>query len=80
MTREEILKKVNDVFKEVFDDKNLVITDDTTANDISEWDSLTHITLISTIGEEFGIDFDMSDVAAFENVGDMVDAILSKMQ
>lgn len=80
MTREEVLKKVNDVFREVFDDKNLVITDDTTANDISEWDSLTHITLISTIGEEFDIDFDMSDVVAFENVGDMVDAILSKMQ
>jgi acyl carrier protein len=79
MNRKEVLKKVNSIFRDVFDDKNLTITDDTTANDIEEWDSLIHITLISTIEEEFGIKFEMSDIVKFENVGDMVDAICDKV-
>lgn len=79
MNREEILKKVNEIFKEIFDNEDLVITDSTTANDIDEWDSLTHITLISTVAEEFGINFDMADVVKFQNVGDMVDSIMEKL-
>ncbi len=79
MNREEVLKKVNEIFKEIFDNEDLVITDSTTANDIDEWDSLTHITLISTVAEEFGINFDMADVVKFQNVGDMVDSIMEKL-
>lgn len=79
MNREQVMKKVNDVFKDVFDDKTLMITDNTTASDIEDWDSLTHITLISSIEEEFGIKFEMADIVKFENVGDMVDAICEKV-
>ena len=79
MKRYDVLKKVNDIFKDIFDDKNLVITDESTANDIEAWDSLTHITLISTIEEEFDIKFEMADIVKFENVGDMVDAICEKI-
>lgn len=79
MNRDEILKKVNDVFKDVFDDKNLVISDETTANDIDDWDSLTHITLIAAIEEELDVKFEMADIVKFENVGDMVDAICEKI-
>ncbi|MBR3288611.1 MAG: acyl carrier protein [Lachnospiraceae bacterium] len=79
MNRDEILKKVNDVFKDVFDDKNLVISDETTANDIDDWDSLTHITLIAAIEEELGVKFEMADIVKFKNVGDMVDAICEKI-
>ena len=79
MKRYDVLKKVNDIFKDIFDDKNLVITDESTANDIEAWDSLTHITLISTIEEEFDIRFEMADIVKFENVGDMVDAICEKI-
>lgn len=78
MNREEVLKKVNDVFKDVFDDKNLAISDVTTANDIEDWDSLTHITLIAAIEEELDVKFEMADIVKFENVGDVVDAILKK--
>ena len=79
MSREEILKKVNEVFADVFDDKSLVISDSTTAADIEDWDSLMHITLISSIEEEFGIKFEMAEVVSFKNVGDMVDAICKKV-
>lgn len=79
MNREEVMKRVTDVFRDVFDDKNLTISDDTTANDIEDWDSLTHITLISSVEEEFGIKFEMADIVKFEKVGDMVDAICDKV-
>ena len=79
MAREEVIAKVTNVFRDIFDDNNLTINDKTTANDIEGWDSLTHITLISTIAEEFGINFDMSDVVKFENVGDMIDSIMGKL-
>ena len=51
MERNEIMEKVTSVFRDVFDDEELVITDSTTAADIEDWDSLTHITLISAIEE-----------------------------
>lgn len=79
MSREEILKKVNEVFADVFDDKSLVISDNTTAADIEDWDSLMHITLISSIEEELGIKFEMAEVVNFNNVGDMVSAICKKV-
>ena len=78
MSREEVLRKVNDILKDVLDKSDLVITDETTANDVDEWDSLNHINIISSIEDEFGIIFDMSEVVNFKNVGDMVDKILEK--
>ena len=79
MKRSEVEKKVTDIFREIFDDKTLVINDETTANDIEGWDSLMHINLIASIEEEFNISFDMSDVISFNNVGDMIDAICKKI-
>ena len=79
MSREEILKKVNEVFVDVLDDKSLVVSDSTNAADIENWDSLMHITLISSIEEEFNMKFEMAEVVGFNNVGDMVDAICKKV-
>ena len=75
MERTEILKKVNDIFKEVFEDDSLVITEQTTANDIEDWDSLMHITLISAIEQVFGFKFAMKDVIGMQNVGEMLDIL-----
>jgi acyl carrier protein len=58
MERNEIMEKVTSVFRDVFDNEELVITDSTTAADIEDWDSLTHITLISAIEDELGYKFD----------------------
>ncbi|MFA6846100.1 MAG: phosphopantetheine-binding protein [Sphaerochaetaceae bacterium] len=75
MTREEIKRKVNDVFCDVFDDDSIVVTDETTAKDIEDWDSLTHITLVSEIEDVFKIRFSMKEVLGMKNVGEMVDYI-----
>lgn len=79
MEREQLLKKVNEVFQDVFYDTSLEVNDETTAADIDEWDSLTHITLIAAIEDEFDIKFDMTEVVKFEKVSDMIDAIQKKL-
>ena len=74
MTRQEIFEKLNQVFSDVFDEE-ITVTDETTASDIEGWDSLTHITLISEVEDNFDIKFAMKDVLAMQNVGQMVDII-----
>ena len=78
MTRQEIFEKLNEVFADVFDE-DISVTAETTAADIEDWDSLTHITLISEVEETFGVKFSMKDVLGMKNVGEMVDLILSKI-
>ena len=75
MNRTEILEKLNEVFHDVFDNNDIVVTEQTNANDIEEWDSLIHITLISAVEDEFDVSFDMKTVVSMKNVGDMIEAI-----
>lgn len=80
MKREMIYSRLNDVFRDVFDDINIVVSESTTSKDIENWDSLEHINLIVAVEQEFGIKFNMSEVINMSNVGDMVDIILSKIK
>ena len=75
MKRDEILEKVTEIFRDVFDDETIVINADTTAADIEDWDSLTHITLVSEIEEAFSYKFSMKDVLGMKNVGEMLDIL-----
>ncbi|MCI8828181.1 MAG: acyl carrier protein [Ruminiclostridium sp.] len=75
MDRASIFEKLTEVFQDVFDDDSIALTDDTTAADIEDWDSLTHITLLATVEEEFGMKFSMKAVQGMKNVGEMVDLI-----
>ena len=78
MTREYVYEKMNEIFRNVFDDESIVLNDETNANDIEDWDSLEQINLIVAIENEFEMMFDMTEVADLANVGEMVDLILSK--
>lgn len=78
MTRNGILEKVTAIFRDVFDDDTIVIGEETTAADIEDWDSLTHITLVSEIEDAFDFKFSMKDVLGMKNVGEMLD-ILEKL-
>lgn len=75
MSREDIYERLNEVFRDVFDDYSISVNDETTADDIDGWDSLMHITLIEAVEEEFDISFDMKTVVKMKNVGEMVDVI-----
>ena len=79
MTREEVFEKMNDVFRDVFDDEDITVTDETTADDIEDWDSLEHINLVNAMEEEFGVKFTMGEIVALKNVGEMADLIMGKL-
>lgn len=78
MTREYIAEKVQEIFRDIFDDDELVITDETNADDIEDWDSLEHISLIVAMEKEFNMKFDIKQVNKLENVGGMIDLILGQ--
>lgn len=80
MTREEVYKKLNEVFQDVFDDETITVNDETTSADIEDWDSLEHINLIVAVENEFGVHFNMGEVNKMKNVGEMVDIILQRVK
>lgn len=69
MTGNEIFARLNEVFRDVFDDDSIVVKPATTADDIEDWDSLEHITLISAVEKEFGMKFKMGEISSMKNVG-----------
>jgi len=79
MEKEEIVKKLTPVFRKVFADSSLVITDTLSALDVENWDSLSHMLLISEVEQEFAIKFKLKDLNKMANVGDMIAIIGSKL-
>ena len=78
MDRQEVFKRVNEIFQAIFDDEELVVTDETCADDIEDWDSLRHITLVSAVERAFGIKFSMKEVLEMKNVGEMADILVER--
>lgn len=78
MEKIEIYKKLNEIFSDVLDLDDIVLTDETTANDIEEWDSLAQIQLVVAIEKAFGLKFTSQEIVDWKNVGDMVESIHSK--
>lgn len=75
----EILEKVNGVFKDVLDNDNIKLTEETTANDVEEWDSLSHIQLIVALERAFKIRFNAAEIRNWKNISEMCEAIKSKV-
>lgn len=80
MTREEVYAIVTEVFRDVFDDDELTIHDETTAKDIPEWDSLHHLNLLLEQEERFGIELPVEEIAKVNNVGESIDLIMKKLE
>ena len=79
MTKEQILADVQNIFRDVFDEEELVIKDETNADDIEDWDSLAQVRLTVAIEKKFGIKFDFGELTALHNVGEMLELIGKKM-
>ena len=79
MEREEVFQKLTEIFRNNFDDERICLSDSTSAQDIEEWDSLEQVNLVVAIQSEFKIRFQLDEVNAMRNVGEMVDGILSKV-
>ena len=64
MDTREIFERLDRVFQDVFDDDTIHVTPKTTADDIEDWDSLEHITLISAVEREFRMKFKMGEISS----------------
>lgn len=75
----EIIEDLQKIFREIFDEENLTISRDTTAEDIDDWDSLTHMQLIVEIEKRFRIKFTTAEIKKAANVGEFIDIIKGKL-
>jgi acyl carrier protein len=75
MDRARVMREVQEIFRENFDDAGIVLTDATSAADIEDWDSLEQINLLTAMEIKYNIKFNLSDVRKLQNIGDMVDLL-----
>ncbi|RFZ85787.1 acyl carrier protein [Mucilaginibacter terrenus] len=78
MEKSEMLKKVNDIFIDTLDNEDIMLTYETTAKDVDDWDSLNHIQLVVAIERYFKIRFTSQEIQSWNNVGEMLDCISAK--
>ncbi len=78
MERDQAVNKLTGIFRYVFNDDTLIIRDELTANDVEDWDSLSHMLLITEVENSFAINFKLRDLTKMKNVGDMLNIIISK--
>ena len=79
MDQDQVLKEVNDIFKDVLDEDGIQLTRETVADDVEDWDSLTHINIVVAIEKRFNIKFTSLEIQNFEDVGAMCDSIAGKL-
>ncbi|MDB5155394.1 MAG: acyl carrier protein [Mucilaginibacter sp.] len=79
MEQTEILAKVQDIFRDVLDNDDIVLTPQTSADDVEDWDSLSHIQLIVAIEKAFKIKFTSKEILSWSNVSEMIGSISSKL-
>ncbi len=80
MTREDVRLRLQGVFRKIFDDETIELTNAMTADDVEEWDSLNQIKIILAAEEAFGLSLNARKIGTFENVGDMIDYLEEVVQ
>jgi acyl carrier protein len=79
MSFDEVLSAVNQVFIDVLDHDDIRLTPASTAADVEDWDSLTHIELVVAIEKRFGVKFTLAEIQGYRNVGEMCEGIVRKL-
>ena len=79
MEIKDIFKDINKIFSEVFEKSDMEITEETSAKDVDEWDSLNHVLLIAAIEKHFRIKFELSDMLYIKNIGDIRRSVINKL-
>ena len=79
MERNEILNQLQDIFRDILDEEELVLSNSTTAPEVEGWDSLTHIQLVVAVEKHFKFKFTSKEILSWKNVGEMIDSIESKL-
>ena len=79
MNRTEITEQLNTIFRDVFDDENILLTEQITAQDIDGWDSLTHILIVVAIEKKLKLRFTSNEILSWKNVGELMNCIEGKI-
>jgi acyl carrier protein len=79
MKKTEVVAKLTVIFRKIFNNDSLILTNELTANDVDHWDSLSHMLLIAEIENSFSIKFKLKELNKMRNVGEMVEIIISKL-
>ncbi len=79
MDRPLIIEKLTRIFRTVFNDEAIVLRDDLTANDVANWDSLTHMMMIGEVEKDFSVKFKLKELGKLEDVKSLIDLIESKV-
>jgi acyl carrier protein len=79
MNKLDLMNKIQEIFRDVFDEEDLNIVTSTNSDDIDEWDSLNHINLVSSIEKDLGIRFSLGELESLKDVGAMADLIIEKL-
>ena len=79
MERNDIMAQVQEVFRDELELDDLVLTDETTADDVEEWDSLSHVQLVVALEKAFGIKFTSREILSWDNIGDLINCIGKKL-
>jgi acyl carrier protein len=80
MEQDELIKQVNKIFIDIFEDESIVLNEHTTTSDIEAWDSLNHIQMITAVEKHYKIRFELNDLLNFKNVGDLCRGIQGKIK
>jgi len=75
----EIIRQVNDIFIDLFEDKSIELNENSDTTNIEAWDSLNHIQVITAVEKHFKIRFDLNDLLNFQNIGDLCRGIQSRL-
>ncbi len=78
MTKNDAMKALTPIFRELFDDDSIVLRDDMTAADVDGWDSVEHFNLISEIESRFKMRFKMKEVSGMKNVGELAELVAER--
>ena len=75
---DSVLEELRPILQDIFDEPDLVITRESSASNVRDWDSLAHVNLVTAVGKHFKVRFTLGELQAMKNVGDMVDLIHAK--
>ena len=75
-----ISNRLQNIFRDIFDDESIVLTRNSSPGDIEDWDSLAQVNIIVACESEFGVKFDMNDITGIRNAGNMIDLIERKLK
>ncbi len=75
----EVMDQITTIFRDILDNEDITLTGESTADDIEEWDSLTHIQLIVALEKHFKIKFTTQEITSYKNVGEMAESIVKKV-